>query len=174
MKLKWGISIIVLLVVIAPFFIRVYPRPPLVSFNYFLKTLEFVEDSLDSIDADLAGYPPGDFELEKVLNDLRLTDRYLANFESDPEKAMLSDTPRVQFAFHDLYDNPIRIWISRDSFRVYSAGGDGISQSGGCDPDDVWTGEPEKAIKHTHKSYFDAWYEANDRNLWVHLVEQLR
>jgi len=174
MKIKWGVPIVSLLAVIVPFFIHVYPRPPLVTFNYFLDTLEFIEDSLDSIDADFEGHPAGDFELQEVVNDLGLTDRYLANFESDPEAAMLSDTPRIQFAFHDLYNNPIRIWIGLNTFRIYSAGEDGISRSGGRDPDDIWTGEPEKAIEHTHKSYCNAWHEDNRRNLWAHIVEQLR
>lgn len=174
MKRKWAVVILALLVLIAPFFIHVYPRPPLVSFNYFLDTLEFVEGTLDSIGLDVAGHPPGDFELEEVLDELKLTDQYLANFEKDPETAMLTATPRTQVAFRDLYDNPIRIWIGRDSFRVYSAGEDGLSRSGGCDPDDVWTGEPKKAIEHTHKSYWSAWREDNSRNLWAALVEQLK
>jgi hypothetical protein len=142
MKTKWGILIAALLVVIAPFFVQVYSRPPLVSFNYFLETLEFIEDSLQSAGMDLDGYASGDFELQAVVADLELTDQYLENFEADPEAAMLTSTPRIDFAFHDLSENPIRIWIGTDSFRIYSVGDDGISRSGGRDPDDIWAGEP--------------------------------
>ena len=174
MKLKWGILIVALVLVIAPFFIQVYPRPPSVSFNYFLKTLRQIESSLDFIGMDLEEYPAGDFELEEVLNELGLTDRYLETFESDPETAMLTDTPQMRFAFHDLYENSIRIWIGRDTFRVYSTGEDGVSRSGGRDSDDVWTGESEKAMRNTHELFLEAWHESNQRNLWAHLFESLR
>jgi hypothetical protein len=174
MKTKLGILIAVLFVVIAPFFVQVCPQPPSVSFNYFLDTLKFIEHSLQSAGIELDGYALGDFELEAVVADLELTDEYLANFEVNPEAAMLTNTPRYEFAFRDLSGNPIRIWIGTDSFRIYSVGDDGISRSGGRDPDDIWTGEPEKAKDYVHTTFFKAWTERNRRNLWTHLIDQLR
>jgi len=175
MKLKWGVLIVVSILLIAPFFVQVHQRPPNPSFVYFLDTLEFIEDTLDTIGMDLGGYSRGDFELEDVVEDLELTNRYLEHFETDQEKSRLTLTPHLKFAFQDFFDNPIRIWIGTDSFRIYSAGDDGISQSGGRDPDDIWTGEPEKAVRHTHRSFQDAWLRENPpNNLWEELFGRLK
>jgi len=174
MKRKWGLVLLAALVVIAPFFIHVYPAPRSPSFNYFLHELEFIEDTLTSIGMNLHEHPTGDFTLESVLAKLGLKDQYLEHFESDPEKAQLTNPPFIDFAFHDSLENPIRIWIDGQSYRVYSPGPDGRSSSGGLDADDIWTGEAEKARDYIHNSYHEWWLENNRRNLWAHLFECLK
>ncbi len=174
MKMRWGFALIAALVLIGPFFIHVYPRPSNPSFNYFLGNLGFIEETLTSIGLDLDEYPDGDFALEAVVDKLGLRDKYLSNFESDLERADLTVTPYIKFAFRDLSENPIRIWIDDESYRIYSAGHDGDSKTGGLDADDIWTGQPEKARDYIHRAYFDWWYENNRRNLWTHLFECIK
>ncbi len=162
------------LLLVAPFFIHVYPPRPNPSFDYFLDNLRFIEDSLTSMEWREQEYPNGDFTLESVIHELGLRDQYLDHFESDLERAHLTDTPHVAYAFQDNSKNPIRIWIEDESYRIYSTGHDGFSKTGGLDPDDIWTGEPDKARAHIHKAYSDWWTENNRRNLWEQLFEQIK
>jgi len=66
MKRKWRLSPLGSLVVMAPFFIHIYPRPHSAIFAYFLDGLEFIENSLTSIEINLHEHPTGDFTLESV------------------------------------------------------------------------------------------------------------
>lgn len=171
MKSKIIIAAAITILVI-PFFLKVAPRRHFPSFSYFLDELSFIEDALVHMEFDSYSLKEGDFSLLSVIHSKELTDRYLSYFEQDLETSQLTLDVYIDYAFYDFSGSPIRIWIDDRGYRVYSAGEDGLSKTGGLDQDDIWTGQPDKVQRYVHDRY-EAAMNANTVNLWAHIFRSL-